>query len=143
MNNCEINVEIKFVDNWSEDEIVKLYRIGGWWKESYDHSGIKKLIKRSFAFAVVIDKDKEKTIGMGRIISDGTSDAYLQDLIVIPEYRNKGIGKKLVNFLLECCLSKGIRWIGLIAEPNQDGFYSSIGFKPMKDYIPMKYQLEE
>ena len=80
---------------------------------------------------------------MGRILSDGVSDAYIQDLVVIPEYRDQGIGKQLVEFLLQHCLSKGILWIGLIAEPKQDSFYSSMNFVPMDNHIPMKYQIED
>lgn len=137
------DIDIKFVDTWPEEEIVELYKAGGWWKDSCDASGIKPLIEGSFAFAVVVEITSGKAIGMGRLISDGISDAYIQDLVVLPEYRDQGIGKQLVEFLLERCLSEGILWIGLISEPEQDDFYSSLGFKSMKDYIPMKYQTEE
>jgi GNAT superfamily N-acetyltransferase len=136
------NIEIKIVQTWPKDEIIKLYKAGGWWKDSYNPAGIDSLIKGSFVFAVVLDSSTKKAIGMGRIISDGISDAYIQDMVILPEYRGKGIGKKLVNFLLDYCLSKGIIWIGLIAEPDQDGFYTTLGFKPMKSYVPMKYQTE-
>jgi len=139
----EQKIEIKFVDSWPEDEIVKLYKAGGWWKDYYDPSRLKYLIKGSFAFAVAIDKNLDKTVGMGRIISDGVSDAYIQDLVVLKECRNKSIGKLLVKTLLEYCLSKNIIWIGLIAEPNQHGFYSNIGFKTLKNYTPMKYQKDD
>ena len=134
------NIEIKIVDSWDQDEIVELYKAGGWWKEEYSSSGIDPLIKGSFAFAVVIDKKNKKTIGMGRILSDGSSDAYIQDLIILPKYRGQGIGKKLLEKLLQYCLSKGILWIGLIAEPGQDDFYKSYGFKKMEKYTPMLYQ---
>ena len=133
-------IEIKFVDSWPEDEIVSLYRAGDWWKDSYDKARLKDLIRGSFAFAVVIDKKLGKTIGMGRILSDGISDAYIQDLIILPEYRKKGIGKKLVEKLIEYCHSRNIKWIALISEPNQDGFYTKLGFKKMKNYIPVKYE---
>ena len=134
------NIDIRFVSSWPEDEIVSLYKAGGWWKESYDKSAIKSMIGGSFAFAVAVDKLSGKAIGMGRIISDGISDAYIQDFIILPKYRRQGIGKKLLNFLLEHCMSKGILWIGLIAEPGQESFYSSMGFKPMKDHTPMRYR---
>lgn len=137
----KVEIEIRFVDDWPKDEIVKLYKAGGWWKDSYNSSRIKPLIAGSFAFAVVIDNNSGKTIGMGRIISDGVSDAYIQDLVVLPEYRGKGVGKKLVNALLEYCISKKLIWIGLIAEPGQDEFYSSLGFKHMKNCVPMKYKM--
>ena len=136
------NIEIKFVKNWSEEEIVKLYKAGGWWKESYDSSRIGSLIKGSFAFAIVVDSNTGKAIGMGRILSDGVSDAYIQDLIILPEYRGQGIGKQLLKTLLENCLSKDINWVGLISEPNQDGFYSNVGFRKMKNHTPMKYMME-
>lgn len=134
-------IKIKLVKTWPDKDIVELYKAGGWWKESYNSSGIKHLIKGSFAFAVAIDK--KKAVGMGRVISDGVSDAYIQDTVVLPEYRGRGIGKKIVKILLEYCLSKGILWIGLIAEPNQDEFYSRLGFKKMQNYVPMKYKIED
>ena len=80
---------------------------------------------------------------MGRLISDGVSDAYIQDLVVLPEYRDKGIGREIVKTLINHCKKKGIHWVGLIAEPDQDGFYSNLGFKQMKNYIPMKYEKGE
>jgi len=137
------NIEIKFVKTWKKDEIIELYKAGGWWKDSYDPSRLDSLIKRSFAFAVVVDSSANKAIGMGRIISDGISDAYIQDLVILPEYRGQGIGKQLLKALLERCSSQGILWIGLIAEPDQDGFYSRLGFKQMEKYVPMKYKKED
>jgi ribosomal protein S18 acetylase RimI-like enzyme len=134
------NIDIKLVDTWDEKEIVKLYKSAGWWRNSYNPSEIKKLIKGSFVFAVVVDSQSGKTIGMGRILSDGVSDAYIQDLVILPQYRDKGIGKMLVEILLDYCLSRNITWIGLISEPGQDNFYVSLGFNPMEKYTPMKYQ---
>lgn len=136
-------IEIKIVDKWPEDEIVNLYKAGGWWKDHYTPEGLKYLIKGSFAFAVAIDKKLKKAIGMGRLISDGVSDAYIQDLAVLPKYRDKGIGREIVKTLVNHCKKKGIHWVGLIAEPDQDGFYSGLGFKQMKKYVPMKYEKGE
>jgi len=137
------NIKIKIVDSWNQDDIVELYKSGGWWKDHYNPSCIKNLIKGSFAFAVAIDKSSGKAIGMGRVISDGISDAYIQDLVILHKYRDKGIGRRLVKGLLDYCLSKGIAWIGLVAEPDQDGFYLNLGFKTMKNYVPMKYKKED
>lgn len=139
----EQKIEIKLVDSWPENEIVYLYKSAGWWKDYYDSSKLKYLISGSFAFAVAVDKNLEKAIGMGRVISDGVSDAYIQDLVVLPEYRDSGIGRQLVKTLLDYCLSRKIIWIGLIAEPGQNGFYSNIGFKTLTKYTPMKYKNDD
>jgi len=136
-------VEVKLVDNWDEGEIVELYKAGGWWKENWDSSGTKTLIARSFAFAVAIDLSSGKAVGMGRLISEGASDAYIQDLVVLPRYRSQGIGKQIVVALVDYCLSRGIRWIGLIAEPGNENFFKDIGFKVMKSHVPMIYGNKE
>jgi aralkylamine N-acetyltransferase len=132
-------IEIRLVTSWPEDDIIQLYKAGGWWKDTYSKEGIPQLIAGSFAFAVAIDQNTTQTIGMGRVLSDGVSDAYIQDLIVLPQYRGKHVGKQVVHTLVDHCLSKGIQWIGLIAEPGSSEFYTPLGFTPMQNYIPMLY----
>lgn len=132
--------KIKFVKNWNLDEIVDLYKAGNWWKDNYKKEALTKLIRGSFVFAIIINKKNGKAVGMGRIISDGVSDAYIQDLIILPEFRGLGLGKKLVQELIKYCYKKEITWIALISEPNQDGFYKKIGFKKMINYTPMKFE---
>jgi GNAT superfamily N-acetyltransferase len=136
-------VEIRLVKSWPIDDIVMLYKEGGWWKDWYDKNGIPGLIVKSFAFAVAIDTLSGKTVGMGRVISDGVSDAYIQDVVILRNYRNQDIGKHLVQTLVDYCLSKKIIWIGLIAEPGTDSFYQPLGFKPMDHYTPMLYYAED
>lgn len=45
--------------------------------------------------------DDEVPIGMGRIVGDGVVIDYIQDLIVIPEYQKKGIGRIIIDKLVE------------------------------------------
>ena len=60
---------------------------------------------------------------MGRAISDGISDAYIQDLTVRHDCRNRGIGKMILKALLERLHADGIAWIGLIC---RTGFKKSL-----------------
>ncbi|NYT01148.1 MAG: GNAT family N-acetyltransferase [Methanosarcinales archaeon] len=128
---------IQLVEEWEVEPIVELYRAGGWWKESMDPSRIPELIRSSFLFAVAVDRSCGRSVGMGRVISDGMADAYIQDLLVLPGWRMKGIGSRIVSMLVKGCRSRGIAWIGLIAEPGTDGFYRSMGFSTMAGYVPM------
>ena len=80
---------------------------------------------------------------MGRVISDGISDGYIQDVVVFPEYRKKGVGKKIVLTLLDECKKRGLGWIGLIAEPNSEQFYLPLGFRKLEDYVPLIYERSE
>ena len=136
------DVEIRLVDTWNADEIADLYRAGGWWKDTYETEGIGPLIRGSFAFAVAVDHKASRLAGMGRVISDGVSDGYIQDLVVLPEYRRSGIGRRIVNALIDKCKASGLQWIGLIAEPGSEEFYRSMGFTAVPGYVPMLYHGE-
>ncbi len=137
------DVEIRLVDAWDVEEIADLYRTGGWWKDTYEAAGLIPLMKGSFAFAVAIDRKTSKLTGMGRVISDGVSDGYIQDLVVLPEYRRGGVGTKIVATLIEACRVKGVLWIGLIAEPGSERFYEELGFRAMPGHAPMIYSRKE
>jgi GNAT superfamily N-acetyltransferase len=135
----EDNLPVQLVHGWDEYEIADLYRAGGWWKEEYDPMELRNLIHGSFLFAVAVDPKKGCAIGMGRVISDGVSDGYIQDLVVMPEYRGTGIGARIVSKLVKKCLEMGVSWIGLIAEPGTEKFYMSLGFSPMDRHIPLLF----
>jgi ribosomal protein S18 acetylase RimI-like enzyme len=132
-------IMVELVTSWDEGPIVDLYRAGDWWNELMDKTRIPDLISGSFLFAVAFNPAFGRTVGMGRTISDGLSDAYLQDLIVLPEWRHRGVGRRIATTLLEGCRSRGVKWIGLIAEPGTEAFYRSLGFEPMKGYAPMLF----
>ena len=133
------DIEIFFVENWPQEEIADLYRQGNWWDESWDIEGIKPLISGSFIFAVAFDRKEKKAIGMGRVISDGVSDGYIQDLVVKKDHCGKGIGRKILRTLVMESKKRGLTWIGLIAEPDTSEFYKNEGFSVMKDHIPMLF----
>ncbi len=79
---------------------------------------------------------------MGRVLSDGMSDAYIQDFVIHPDHRRKGLGKELLTMLIDYCHQHKITWIAIIAEPNSHTFYRKNGFSEMKDHTPMQYHFE-
>jgi GNAT superfamily N-acetyltransferase len=136
------NIAIQLVHSWDEVEIANLYRAGGWWKEEYDPEELPRLIKGSFLFAVAVNIKTGRAVGMGRVISDGVSDGYIQDLVVLPEYRKTGIGTQIVSTLVKKCIELGISWIGLIAEPDTEKFYLPSGFHPMEGHTPLIFRID-
>jgi len=128
---------VKIVQSWNEFEIADLYRAGGWWKEEYRSEELPHLIRGSFLFAVAIEQKTGRAVGMGRIISDGVSDGYIQDLVVLPAFRNLGVGSKIISELVKTGREKGLTWIALVAEPGTEEFYQPLGFNKMDGYVPM------
>jgi ribosomal protein S18 acetylase RimI-like enzyme len=67
---------------------------------------------------------------MVRIIGDGGLVYYIQDLIVKPEYQRKGIGKALMNKVIEYLRMHASRnsIIGLMSAKDKEHFYETYGF---------------
>ena len=131
-------IEFKILNSVPDrDLIVKLYQDAGWWDDSYEKSFIDKIVSDSFLFAGAFN-EQNKLIGMARALADGISDAYIQDVTVLKNYRNQGIGGNLIKFLVKELKKHEIDWIGLIGEPGTEKFYQRLGFEKMNNYIPMK-----
>ena len=142
MNAKSPKITISFVKDWPAEDIIALYDAGGWWDGS-DPSTVKKMIAGSYAFAVAIQGGTGKAVGMGRVLSDGVSDAYIQDVVVLPEYRKQDVGKNIIKALKEYCLKNKITWIALVAESGTADFYRRLGFRVMAGHTPMRYMIEE
>nr|WP_028560835.1 GNAT family N-acetyltransferase [Paenibacillus pinihumi] len=75
------------------------------------------------------------TVGMGRIVGDGAMYYYIQDVAVLPNYRQMGIGKRIMENLLQYIRHRamGSPFVGLFASQGKEAFYEQFGFK---NYAP-------
>ena len=71
----------------------------------------------------------ERMVGAGRALADGLDCAYLADVAVLPEHQGQGLGKAIIDRLVQ--LAAGHKKIILYANPGTEGFYARLGFLPM------------
>lgn len=91
--------------------------------------------------------DKDKIVAMARVIGDMGLDYYIKDVVVRPEYQNKGIGRMLINKLLKFINDNGIRGTGIFIElcalPDKIPFYEQFGFDADEaQRLKMMYQVK-
>jgi GNAT superfamily N-acetyltransferase len=67
-------------------------------------------------------------VGFARAISDGHLHAFITEMIVHPEYQQRGIGSALLTSVLEACHSAGITDIQLFSARGKAAFYERHGF---------------
>ena len=134
-------VEVRIVQSARPLEIMALYKDAGWWKPAYDQdtSFLDTLVEGSACFAAAFDP-QGTMVGMGRALSDGMSDAYIQDVAVLKTYQRQGIGQRIVRAIIDDLTEKGVDWIGLIATPGNQSFYKGMGFKPMDNHTPFEFK---
>ena len=137
-------MEIRLLDTFSDalsKDAARLYLAADWVSETDDTSFILKAFAGSFLAAGAFEG--ERLIGMGRVLSDGVSDAYIQDVAVLPEFRGQGIGGKIVTFLVEELEKRGVDWIALVGEPGTENFYSRLGFEKKAGYSLWKWNCRD
>lgn len=76
--------------------------------------------------------DDDKPIGMARAVSDGGYMVLIADVMVLPDYQGKGIGRKLIektNQWLDGLGKDGsCIMVNLMATPGNEPFYEKLGF---------------
>lgn len=65
-----------------------------YWAKGRSKDVITKSIENSFCFAVFNTENQQ--IGFARVITDYAVFAWLLDVFVLEDYRNKGVGKMLM-----------------------------------------------
>ncbi len=69
-------------------------------------------------------------VAAGRALADGADCAYICDIAVMPSHQGTGLGKQVVQHLVEA--SRGHKKIILYAVPGREPFYRKFGFLRMK-----------
>lgn len=122
----EIGIEIK--DSLNINEYNNLRKQVGW--EPKNPIVVEKAIENSTIVKKAIYDNF--AVGMARAIGDGMS-YLLVDVVVNSKYQKKGIGKKLVNSIIdeikENTIAGEYSTINLISIKGMENFYESCGFE--------------
>lgn len=82
---------------------------------------------------LMVAREEGKAIAMGRALFDFGYTAYIGDVIVKPQYQGLGIGKHIMETLIQQVLDTAeaeerIMFI-LVAAKGKEGFYEKLGFE--------------
>ncbi len=92
---------------------------------------IKKAINNSL-YTVCARKGNE-AVGMGRLVGDGAYVYYLQNINVDPEYQGMGIGRMIIDDILNYIKKDMIKgtsvMVLLMSSKGKEEFYEKFGFR--------------
>ena len=81
------------------------------------------------SYTKVFVYEGSELIGFGRAISDGEFQSAIYDVAVVPEAQGKGIGKIILENILNNLPDSNII---LYSNPGMEGFYKKLGFGLLK-----------
>lgn len=121
-----MNIIIKEYNQFNEEEILHLYNAVGWFNYTSNTTMLKNSYQHSLSvFAAYKDK---KLVGIIRVVGDGYSLIYIQDLIVLPAYQRHGIGSLLVNTILDKYSNVYQKILLTDNHETTVNFYTKLGF---------------
>jgi N-acetylglutamate synthase-like GNAT family acetyltransferase len=121
--------EVRYVEQIpSIDDYFPLFLSTGW-NDQYKFTKVDILKSISNSWFTVCAYVENDLVGFGRVISDGVHHAFVVDIIVDPDYQRHGIGKRIVERLIEKCKESKIRDIQAFSTEETAGFYSKSGFE--------------
>ncbi len=119
-------MEIKEYKEYKEDEIKRLYTEVGWSAYTENMPALEQGYKNSLI--VLAAYENEELLGIIRVVGDGFTIVFVQDILVFPEKQREGVG----TALLKAVLAKypNVRQFELITDntPKTVAFYKSLGF---------------
>ena len=83
--------------------------------------------------------DAGELVGAGRALTDGVCHTMIFDVVLLPEYQGRGLGREIMKFLADRSTAPHIL---LYAAPGKAGFYSKLGYRKMKTAMTKYYDPE-
>ena len=88
-----MEMNIRELKTFDMEEILNLYDSVGW----TNYTERPDMLEKAFHHSLLVlgAWDGEKLTGIIRVVGDGASIVFIQDLLVLPEYQRHGIGSQL------------------------------------------------
>ena len=114
------------------NDVLHLYQAVGWTNYTHQPQMLEQALSHSLAIYLALDGDA--VVGLVRLVGDGFSSIFVQDLIVLPSYQRQGIGRDLMKEALEDF--KDAYQVQLVTDQTEKtlGFYHSLGFESLSTY---------
>lgn len=120
MNNLQINTDINQLDVPFIHEFVSNTH----WAKGRSFETMLTCIENSLNFGVYLHGQQ---IGYARLVTDYAIFAYIMDLFIHEDFRDKTYSKELMNFILECAMVKEVK-VWRLATSDAHGLYEKFGF---------------
>jgi GNAT superfamily N-acetyltransferase len=111
------------------DSVHRFLSEEAYWVPGRSRATIERLVRESHR--VVAAYDGHALVGFCRVVSDGTSVAWLGDVFVLTSHRGRGIGTELVREAVEDPDVRDLQWY--LGTRDAHELYRRFGFREPDD----------
>ena len=127
-----MEIRYKNISNFSKEELEELFLSVEWSSGEFPE---RLVVAMKNYDAVYSAWDGEELIGLISAMDDGIMNAYINYLLVKPEYQHNGIGKTLVEKIKQHY--NDYQRIAVITMHVKSEFYEKCGFEKREDKVPL------
>lgn len=122
------SIEYRISPPLTNEALNPLYDVSWPRHRTYDFMPV---LERSLVYVCAYDRAHgERLIGFVYAAWDGGGHAFLLEPTVHPDYRRRGIGRRLVHHVRDYCRERGLEWLHVDYDEALEPFYASCGFRP-------------
>lgn len=121
-------------DRPTRAELVELYDANGWVAYTRDPEALERGVAGSLR--IVTARDRGRLVGLARVVGDGATIVYLQDVLVHPDAHRRGTGRALLEAVFAPYAAVRQHVLLTDDEPAQRAFYEALGFAEVRDVPP-------
>ncbi|MED0678731.1 GNAT family N-acetyltransferase [Aneurinibacillus thermoaerophilus] len=113
----------------TDQQVKELHAIyqSEWWTKGRQLPDIQLMLNHSLVIAFC-DPVSKQLIAFSRVLTDYIYKALILDVIATPTYRGKGIGKALMDAIINHPSLKNVNHFELYCRPEMIPFYQRWGF---------------
>jgi GNAT superfamily N-acetyltransferase len=119
-----------YISTHKEDlDIPKIHRYiskDSYWGKGRTLEDVQITIDNSFCFGLYSETNEQ--LGFARVVTDFVVFAYVMDVIIFKNHQGKGLGDKLISYIMECDTLNKIKTFALKTK-DAHSLYERYGFE--------------
>jgi GNAT superfamily N-acetyltransferase len=125
---------VEQIDDRLRRDLMELYR-HEWWTDQRRDEDVARMLQHTDLVVGVCTDPGGQLVGFTRVLTDRVFKAVIFDVIVAREHRGAGLGKGLLDYVLDHPMVAGVRHVELYCKPEMIPFYEQWGFTTPGDEV--------
>ena len=123
-------MEFRDVDVLDRDQTGQLHELflGEWWSRTLTRTDVERMLAHTDHLFGICEADSGRLVGFARVLSDRVTKALIFDVIVAPDQRRAGLGKRLLDRILAHPELRDVSSFELYCLPEMAPFYECLAF---------------
>jgi GNAT superfamily N-acetyltransferase len=125
-----VSPQYKFTATLNEQQIQQLHALyqGEWWTRGRTLSDVRTMLENSSFIFSLCDESVGDLVAFARVLTDRVYKALIFDAIVAPKHRDEGLGRHLIEHIIQHPDLNKVRHLELYCLPELIPFYEKLGF---------------